>query len=302
MNVTLRQMRAFVEVVHCGGFTAASRRLHLTQSPTSLLVRELEGQLGLQLLDRSTRKLAVTEAGTEFLQHAERILGEVEQAIRRTQDLVQMRRGRVTVATTPVMAATLLPDAIATFQAAHPAIEVRMSDAPVDVILRQVQQGEGDLGVGVFTGNEVELNRSLLMRHPLGAMIPSGWPLARRRRDLAWADLASQPMIVVPQSSGSLPQIDRVLHQSGIAAEPRFEVHYLWSAIGLVEAGLGIAVLPSYAGLLARSKRARFRVLHDPVVYRKIELITQPGRSLSPAAASFRAHLAAHCKEFEERG
>ncbi|VCU70008.1 HTH-type transcriptional regulator GltC [Pigmentiphaga humi] len=300
MNVTLRQLRAYVEVVHCGGFTAASKRLHLTQSATSLLVRELEGQLGLQLLDRSTRKLAMTEAGQEFLQSAERILGDVELAVNHVQDRLEKRRGRLTVATTPVMAATLLPEVIASFQQAHPAISVRLADCPIDEIIRQVQDGEADFGVGVFTGIEADLQRTPLMRHALGAMIPQGWPLARRRRDIAWADLADQPMIVVPQSSGSLPQIDRVLHQSGIAAKPRFEVRYIWSALGLVEAGLGIAVVPSYAKLALRPRRARFRMLHDPVVHRKIELVTQTGRSMSPAAEAFREHLAARCRQLQE--
>ena len=299
MNVTLRQMRAFVEVVRSGGFTAASKRLHLTQSATSLLVRELEGQLGLQLLDRSTRRLALTEAGSEFLRSSARILVDVDEAVLQAQDLLEMRRGRVTVAAPPVLASTLLPDVIAEFEAQHPAITVRMADVPVDQIVLQVQSGEADFGVGVFPSQEIDLDRMALLEHALGAMVPSAWPLAKRRRELRWADLADQRMIVMSDSTGFPKLIDPLLYSAGVAIKPRFEVHYLWSAIGLAEAGLGIAIVPAYAGLLVRSNRVRFRVLQEPIVQRKIELITHPGRSLSPSARAFRDCLAARCKELQ---
>ena len=105
-NITLRQLRAFVEVVRSAGFTAAARKLHLTQSATSLLVRELETQVGLQLIDRTTRQVALTEAGQEFLERAERILMDVDLAVANAQDLVHKRRGRVSIATSPLLAAT----------------------------------------------------------------------------------------------------------------------------------------------------------------------------------------------------
>ncbi|MGH8459817.1 MAG: LysR family transcriptional regulator, partial [Nevskiales bacterium] len=84
MNVTLRQLRAFVEVVRSSGFTAAALKLHLTQSAASLLVRDLEAHLGVQLVDRTTRRISVTDAGSEFLLRAERILADVEHAVAET--------------------------------------------------------------------------------------------------------------------------------------------------------------------------------------------------------------------------
>lgn len=296
MNVTLRQLRAFVEVVRSGGFTAAARKLHLTQSAASLLVRELEAHLGLQLVDRTTRRISVTDAGSEFLLSAERILSDVDQAIANTQDLVQKRRGRITIATTPLLAATFLPDVIAQFQNAHPAVTVRLADLPAEQIVRLVQSGDVDFGIGVFPHSDAELQRVPLLRHRLGVMVPSTWPLAKRRRNLTWADLADQPMIAMSHSSGFRTLIDPLLHQAGVAVKPRFEVGYLGTAIGLAEAGLGITVVPAYVGLLLRSSRVRFRVLYDPVVNREVELVIRSGRSLSPGAVAFRDCLAARCK------
>ncbi|MCC6193416.1 MAG: LysR family transcriptional regulator [Burkholderiales bacterium] len=299
MNVTLRQLRAFVEVVRTGGFTAAARKLHLTQSAVSLLVRELEGALRLKLIDRTTKRIAVTDAGGEFLLGAERILGDVEQAIANAQDLLQKRRGRVVVAATPLLAATLLPEVIAQFQHAYPEITVQLADLQTEQIVKLVQGADADFGVGVFPEPELDVDRVELLRHRLGVMVPSAWPLARRRRNLTWADLADQPMIAMSRGSGFGMLIDPLLHQAGIPIKPRFVVAYLATAVGLAEAGLGITVVPAYVGALLRSRRARFRVLYNPVVTRQVELITRPGRSLSPGAAAFRDELAARCKRLQ---
>ncbi len=296
MNVTLRQLRAYVEVVRSGGFTAAAKKLHLTQSATSLLVQELEAQLGIQLVDRTTRKVAPTDAGVEFLSSAERILADVEQTLADTQDLVLKRRGRITVATTPLLASTFLPDAIAQFQESHPGISVRLADLPAENIVRMVQSGDADMGFGAFPNLDADLQRMPLLRHPLGVMLPSNSPLAKRRANLTWADLAGQPMIAMTQASGFHMLIDPLLSQAGLPARPKFEVGYLGTAVGLAEAGLGVTVVPAYVGLLLRSSRARFRILHKPVVQREIELIVRSGRSLSPGAMAFRDCLVSRCK------
>ncbi|MES2283173.1 MAG: LysR family transcriptional regulator [Pseudomonadota bacterium] len=296
MNVTLRQLRAYVEVVRSGGFTAAAKKLHLTQSATSLLVQELEAQLGIQLVDRTTRKVAPTDAGIEFLSSAERILADVEQTLADTQDLVLKRKGRITVATTPLLASTFLPDAIAQFQEEHPGISVRLADLPAEDIARMVQSGDADMGFGAFPNLDPDLQRMPLLRHPLGVMVPSTWPLARRRANLTWTDLADQPMIAITQGSGFHMLIDPVLSQAGLPSKPRFEVRYLSTAVGLAEAGLGVTVVPAYVGLLLRSAKVRFRILHKPVVQREIELIVRSGRSLSPGAAAFRDCLVSRCK------
>jgi DNA-binding transcriptional LysR family regulator len=296
MNITLRQLRAFVEVVRSGGFSAAAPKLHLTQSATSLLIRELESQLGLQLIDRSTRRLSLTDAGTEFLVSAERIVADVDQAVADTQQLVQKGRGRITIATTPLLAGTLLPDAISQFLSAYPAIEVRLADVPVEQVVRRVLSGDADLGLGVFPDIDGELERIPLLRHRLGVMVPSAWPLAARRRDLTWADLSGQPLITMTHASGMRTFIDQSFHQAGVEVTPRFEVSYMGTAVGLAEAGLGVTIVPAYVGMMLRSSRVRFLPLRKPVVQRQIDLIIRAGRSLSPSATAFRECLTAHCR------
>ena len=300
LNITLRQLRAFVEVVRSAGFTAAARKLHLTQSATSLLVRELETQVGLQLIDRTTRQVALTEAGQEFLERAERILMDVDLAVANAQDLVHKRRGRVSIATSPLLAASFIPDVVAQFQQLHPAIEVRIVDQPVEQVLRLVSNGDVDIGFGAFPQIDLELRRVPMLRHSLGVMVPIDSPLARRRKKLAWKDLADEPLITLSPSSGFRSLMDPLFLQVGVPVIPRFEVGYLGTAVGMVEAGLGVTVVPSYVGSLQNMGRARFVPLHEPVVYREIEMVTQHGRSMSPGVAVFAECLAGVCRSFHK--
>ncbi|MES2977367.1 MAG: LysR substrate-binding domain-containing protein [Pseudomonadota bacterium] len=299
MNVTLRQLRAFVEVARSGGFTTAARKLHLTQSATSLLLRELEGQLGVTLLDRTTRQVILTDAGREFLESAERILADVAHAVENAQDLVQKRRGRVTVATSPFLAATFLPNVIARFQEAYPAITLRVVDESTEHVMRTVLSGDADIGFGVFPQLKGELERAVMLRHKLGVMVPAQWAMPKRSRSLSWADLKDKPMIGLVQASGFPALTDPLLLREAGKLNLRFEVGHLGTAVGMVEAGLGATVVPAYVGALMRSTRARFIELKDPVVERDVELVWRAGRSLSPGTAAFQACLVDCCRELQ---
>src|SRR5688500_8879542 len=108
-NVTLRQLRAFVAIADAGGFAAAARRLHLTPSALSLLIKDLERGIEVRLFDRSTRATALSVAGSEFYPLARKVLDDLASALESTQDLEQKKRGTVRIACTPLYAATTLP-------------------------------------------------------------------------------------------------------------------------------------------------------------------------------------------------
>lgn len=291
MNVSLRQMRAFVQVARSGGFTAAAAELHLTQSATSALVKELEAQLGLALLDRTTRSVALTQAGAEFLAHCERILADVAHAVADARGLRDKRRGRVLIAASPLAAATYLPGAIAAFARLHPEVSVELRDILTDGIVAQVHSGAAELGVGSFLQSAGEVELVTLFEDRFGAVLPPGHPLAARRR-LAWRDVAEVPRISLSESSASRPLIEQAFASVGLQpVPPRFEVGYMGTAVALVEAGLGVAILPERAASLARSDGIRWVALQDPVVAQASTLVTRAGRSLSPAAAAFAAFL-----------
>lgn len=300
MSITLRQLRAFVGVAKRRSFTSAARHLHLTQSALSHLIRELEGQLGVRLLDRNTRSLALTAAGADLLQNADRILADVDHAVTGLRDLVAKRRGRVTVAAPPVLAASLIPAAMARFAAAYPAVDVRLLDVLTGEILHAVRSGEADLGVGTFRNTEPEVQLDPLYEDHLVAVIPVSSPLAGKRR-LVWKDLRAARLVMMTNASAFHYIVDRAVSQAGIQAAPTYEVGYMGTAIGLVEAGLGVAVLPAYARSMIDSKKALVRPIESPAVTRQISIVTRAGRSSSPAAEQFAAALRETCSAFSSR-
>src|SRR5690606_24676409 len=134
--LTLRQLRAFVAVAEAGSFTAAARTLHLTQSALSVLVRELEREMGVQLLDRHTRQVLLTEAGREFLPSAQRLLAELAGAVAGVTDLRDKKKGVLRLAAPQLMACAFMPPVIAAYRARYPDVEVRLADTLPERLLR----------------------------------------------------------------------------------------------------------------------------------------------------------------------
>ena len=293
-GVTLRQMQAFVQVARHGSFTRAAADLHLTQSATSALVKELEQRLGLLVLDRTTRSVVLTRAGEEFLARAERILADVANALADTHDLVNKRRGLVSIAASPLSSSTFLPAAIAAFLERHPNVRVQLHDILTEGIVSEVRNGAAELGIGTFQQTLGDVDFVTLFNDRLGVVMLSAAPLARKRR-LTWRQIAGEPRISLSPSSAFRPLVDNIFASLGIAVErPRFEVGYMGTAVALVEAGLGISVLPERAAWLMRSQAVCWRPLFDPAVLHPSTLVTRAGRSLSPGARAFVDFLATH--------
>ncbi len=287
MGITLRQLEAFIQVARQKSFTRAAGELHLTQSATSALVKELESQLGLLLLDRTTRSVELTLAGAEFRTRAVRILGDVAHAVAESRDLLAVRRGQVSIAASPLASTTFLPGAIAAFIAIHPYIDVELHDVLTEDIVEQVRNGTAEIGVGTFEESVSEVTLVTLFEDRLGVVLPAKGILSRKRR-LTWRDIATEPRIDLTSTSAFRPLVDGVYTSLRmVPAKARFEVGSMGTAVALAEAGLGISILPERAAALIRNDAVRWRTLHDPAVTRASTLVTRAGRSLSPGAQAF---------------
>ncbi|MEI2418139.1 LysR family transcriptional regulator [Orrella sp. JC864] len=298
MNLTLRHLRAFVAVAQLGGFSAAAARLHLTQSALSMLVRALEEDLGVTLFERTTRKVMLTDAGRGFLPQAEAILVDLHNAVAETRAWAARARGRIVVATTPTFAATLLPRALERFQVEHPDVLVVVRDdlGPAG-IQRLVQEGAAELGIAPVDRSRAELLViEVLMDDELVLAVPVAHSLARLRQ-ASWKALAGAPLIAFGRDNALQALVDGASAAAGVQLAPRYEVSSISTAVSMVEAGLGVAVLPSYARTLRRSRRIQYRPLVAPAVQRELCLLAHRDRAMPPAAQAFgrilRAQMAA---------
>ncbi len=290
MNVTVRQLRAFVLVIEKGGFTQAAREMHVTQAALSLLVRELERGLATRLLDRTTRSVSPTAVGQEFHTHARRILDDLAHAVGNVDKLVAKQRGRVVVAAPLVLAGTFLPPVLASFRADFPGIELVLKDSLPDQVLPQVRAGSADLGIGTFHQTEADLTRVLLFKESLVAAFAPDHPFARAKR-LRWQDLKGQPVLTLPRGSVFRDLAEAGFAAAGLSLVPSFEATYVGTLLGLVKAGFGTAIVPGYAMALADANSMAWKRLQQPLVEREVLLIHRGGHGLSPAAQAFAAHL-----------
>ncbi len=295
MNITLKQIRAFVTVAQAGSFTAAANRLHLTQSAVSVLISELEQQFGLRLFDRTTRLVQLNDAGRDFYPAAEKMLTDLSNAISGSKDLVAKKRGRVAVAATPLMASILLPPAIAQYTALYPGISVILQDTAAEQIQPKVRDGEVDFGIETFAKSWRELVAEPLMDDTLVLACPAGHPLAAKS-SVTWRALAGYPFISLTRDNSVGQLIRTCLAEAGVEVQTAYEVSYLSTVVGMVGAGLGIAVLPSSASPLTRLYDIAVKKLVKPSIRREMSFLTRQGRTLSPAAESLKAFLKSYVK------
>ncbi len=290
MNVTIRQLRAFVLVVQKGSFTAAAQAMHLTQSALSLLVRDLEEALGTRLIDRTTRRTSATAVGQEFFAHAQRILGDLEHAVGNVDKLLAKQRGRVVVAAPLILSSTFLPPILASFRRQHPGVDLVLMDSLTDQVLPNVRSGAADLGIGTFRKTEDDLTAVLLFKEPLVAVFPKRHAFSRAAR-LTWKDLKGNPILTLRRGS-----VFRELTQAGLVAgelplEPAFEATYSGTLIGLVKVGLGVAIVPAHATALVDKASVGWKRLERPAIEREVLMVHRAELSLSPAAQAFAQHV-----------
>ena len=290
MNVTLRQLRAFIAVAEAQHFTRAAERLDISQSSVSTLVRELEENLGLRLFDRHTRMLRLTQAGAEILPLARRAMADLDSVLGSSVELRTLGRGRVSIAAASLQAALLLPPVLSDFQSAHPGVKVTVDDVAEHEVIDKVRRGEVDFGIGSALGTEQDIGAQRLLTDVFVAVMPRGHALARRPR-LTWRELVEVPLIGPPPGNAVRQQLDQALARAGMALTRRYEVQLPLTILGMVEAGLGIAVMTTAMNRLAEMLGLEIRPVEEPLIEREISLLFHADRSLSPAAQNFRTLL-----------
>lgn len=283
MNFSLRQLAAFTAVARTASFTRAAAELHLSQPALTVQVRKLEEALGLRLLDRNTRRVRLTAVGRELLPVFERVMNDIAAVAGGARELAAGDRGVVHVAALPSVCARLLPEALAELARTHPNVTVRLRDVVAQRVADLLQSEEADLGIGPFARATPGVEIRPLLRDEMVALVPAGHRLARRR-SVRLAELARESLVYMDSQSSVRAVVERAFEAAGVAAVPRFEVTYMSSAAGLVQAGLGVALLPSTAFELGATHRLAVVRVADAGLAREVAIATKSGRSVSPAA------------------
>jgi len=336
IDFSSRQLRAFLLVAEHRSFTRAASALFITPSGLSVMIKELEGQLGFRLFDRTTRQVGLTPHGRQLLAVARRSLDEIDAATARIARLSLESSDTLSVGSGLLVSANILPPAIKQFRSRRPEVQVRLVDADPATVQEQVEAGELDIGLGSFKRVPAILRTpffqfSLMVARPEVPGRPAGSrtgvrpgsdPIADAeaarvksarsrtgvrpasdpfadgdatrvtpRGSTTWSALKNERLIAQVPTNSVQQLINRQLARAGVTAPPALVLNRLDTILAMVEAGEGIAVVPSYALPACRYRHVVMSHLTNPRVTLDFHQIRHRGRKLPPAADDFTAFL-----------
>ncbi|HWM41870.1 MAG TPA: LysR family transcriptional regulator [Burkholderiales bacterium] len=286
MNVSSRQLKAFVLAARHQSFSRAAEQLFITQPGMSMLLRELEGQLGFRLFDRTTRKVALTELGSKLLPVAERSLLEFEAAALSIGRSATANR-RLAIGATPLIASRLLPSAISGYVGRSPGLKIVLRDGELSGVVAMTLSGQADIGLGCFIAPVSGVRRVALYRFSLMLIEPAAGPQPRSPRWTPWQEMKDRYLIGLPPDNPIQQLIDRTLQRVGRRAPPDSVLSYLETQIAMVAAGAGSAVVPTFTIPACRAFGVAMHPLTDPCVPLDLCRIAHRGRKLPPEADEF---------------
>lgn len=292
--IEARHLRVLRAVAATGSFSAAGRELGCTQPAVSQQMKALESSVGTPLLVRTGRETRLTQAGEALVRHAAGIIAGLTAAEEEVAAIAGLRAGRVRLVSFPSGSSTLVPTALAALRAAHPGTRVSLEEAEPPESVEKLRAGDCDIALafryeGAAGAEEWDdLVVRPLLRDRLVGLVPEKHRLARAG-SVAIAELAGEPWIAgCPRCRGQLVEVCRA---AGFVPRIDFATDDYPAVVGLVGAGLGVAVLPELAIESVRPKGAR-TVTVEPPVRREIVALTLPDLAQVPAVAATLDQLA----------
>jgi len=257
MNIELRQLRYFVTVAEEMHFGRAAIKLHMTQPPLSQTIQSLESMLGVQLFRRTSRSVALTPAGIALLPEAQRILQQTAALPDLMRRATSGASGRLSLAFVSTADYSVLPPFLREFRESYPGVEIDLREATTDVQLDDLMQGRIDVGLlipPIPDKAKSQLDYLPVLSEPLILAAPKGLKALRGKQSVALQALAELPLIIFPRRIAPAFH-DAILacyRDAGLTPHIGQEAIQMQTIIGLVSAGMGIALVPQSVSNLKR--------------------------------------------------
>jgi DNA-binding transcriptional LysR family regulator len=286
LGVDLQGLRAFAAVARKGSFHEAAVSLNLSPPALTRRVQRLEKAVGSMLFERTTRRVLLTPPGEALLSATARVLEELDAGLRQVRAFETARTGHVSITCSPTVTHHLLPCIIRDFLALHPDIRLRVQQAGAAAVVDDVRQGTTEFGITFFGANDDDLTFEPLLIDPYCLVCPVDHPLAALDQ-VAWTELRSHRLITAGPDSGNMLVLDQALRGIDWRPTTSYEINHLTTALGLVEVGLGIAVIPRSALPTEPLSAITTRPLVEPAVTRTLGLIRRRSRKLASLEREF---------------
>ncbi len=295
VNVNLNLLQTFIEVAELGSFRRAGDAIGRTQSAVSMQIGQLESQLGAKLFERTTRRVRLTAEGEALLADVRSAMADLAAGLRLASGAGR-QRGRVAVACAPSVAGSRLPAVMAAFQQAFPEASAQLRELALAGIVDSVRMQDVDFGVGPPPGSPNGLSFDPIATDPICALFPPGaLPVAEGgEAGILLESLRDQTVVLM---GGLRPVIEEACRAGGVTLSVRYEAQQVLTVLGLVRAGLGVAVVPQIAVPDGAREGLCLLPILQPRLEREIGIITQRGRRATPLALALirllRSHLQA---------
>jgi LysR family carnitine catabolism transcriptional activator len=281
VNFDLRRIRSFLALAEHGGFGTAAEALGVSQPTLSAHIAQLEAELRVPLVSRTTRRVKLTPLGEKFLARARRAVEDLQHVTVELRDEAALQRGRVIVACSRMLAANGLAAAVHIFQEKFPGITVQIIDDLSPNVERIVLNGEADFGLAprpesVLLGFQYLFRENFIFAAPRSSRAEGAGE--------SLVDRVANELITMPTDSNIRRMIDQAYATIGVKLRPKFEVRDHNTAVGMVQAGLGVTLLPETAFSKGASKSLSLSRIRQPEVFRDLGLIYQRGSQLTPTA------------------
>jgi len=283
MKIDTLGVQAFIAIADHGSFQKAAGRLHITQTALTRRLQNLEAMLGVKLVERTTRSVALTRIGREFLPQGRRLLSDLASALTEIRETGKAERGDVSIACVPTVGVQYLPRVIQEYSARHPNNRIKILDHASAGVAEAVLRREAEFGITIGGPHHPELASVPLLEDRFVLICRDDHPLAKRKK-LSWKQLEPHPLIFVGAVSGNRPLLDSALEARNLKLQSYYEVQRSSTAVGLVAEGVAAAIVPSLALQRGAYPRIRVVALTDPVVSRTLVLVSRKASHLSPAA------------------
>lgn len=262
----LRHLRYFVAVAEERNFTRAAQRLHIAQPPLSRQIQQLEETLGVQLFERASRPLKLTETGKFFYSHAVQLLAQTSELESMTRRVGNIERS-LSVGFVGSTLYGMLPKIIRRFRDENATVELSLHEMSTMDQIRALKDGRIDVGFGRIRHEDANIRRVILREEKMIVALPVGHPLSLVKPVLALRDLINETLIIFPKAPrpSYADQVLSAFQDRGLAPRKTYEVRELQIALGLVAAGEGISVVPSSVYGLKRDD-VSYKELDDPTL------------------------------------
>lgn len=304
MNVTTRQLQAFLAVARLASFTRAAEEIFVTQAGLSLMLKDLEAQVGTRLFDRTTRSVHLTTAGEALLPVVRNMLAEWQRATSNIGRLSAEAEQEVTLAATPLIAASILPRWLEEFQKEHPGVRVHVSDLDRRQILHGIEAGEIDVGLGAFFKPSVGIERQLLATFQMVRLSANhAGANSRKSRMLTrvpWTALGNDRLLPLAADNPIQKLVDGQLRTLGLTPDRLGPSQNIQAIIAMVEARHGVAALPAFVTPACARYDVAIQTLVDPLVPIDFFAVSKKGRLKTALAATLMDALEKHFRKIAQ--